>query len=111
MVCVEILMYNVLLTHSCLYINIACNLIYIHQKLSKDKLLDRFLTEPKLQSLSNKVFEFEFSLSLCLTLTHALIHTQPKSNNNIFVSFPIFFAIPNNIHACMFNTQCSLYLY
>ena len=51
--CVEILMYNVSLTHSCLYvyINNACNLMSVHQQLSKDKLLDRLLNEPKLQSL------------------------------------------------------------
>ena len=31
-----------------------------------DQLLDGFLTEPKLQSLSNKVFEFEFEKSVII---------------------------------------------
>ena len=39
------------LIHAYMYINNACNLVSTHQQLSKDWLLDRFLTEPKLQSL------------------------------------------------------------
>ena len=35
-------------------------------------MLDRFLTEPKLQSMQNKVLEFEFSLSLSLPLSLSL---------------------------------------
>ena len=39
------------LIHAYMYINNPCNLISTHQQLSKGYLLDRFLTEPKLQSL------------------------------------------------------------
>ena len=58
MFCVKILMYKISLIHSCLYvykwymyINAICNFMFTLQQLSKDWLLDRFLTEPKLQSL------------------------------------------------------------
>ena len=38
--------------------------------LARTSLLDKFLTEPKLQSLSNKVFEFKFSPSLFVVCLH-----------------------------------------
>ena len=48
----------------CIYL-IPVILYLLTSSLAGTKLLNRFLTEPKLQSLSNKVFEFEFSNSFC----------------------------------------------
>ena len=68
------------LIHALMYINDACTFIFTHQQLSKDKLLDRLLTEPKLQSLLNKVFEFEFSLSFSIRSFKTSLHrpSQPQ---------------------------------
>ena len=51
-----------------MYINDACKFIFTHQQ----GLVVRFLTEPKPQSLSNKVFEFEFSLSFSVMFVYVL---------------------------------------
>ena len=63
--------YNFMYINDALYIS-----FFIHQWFSKDYLLDTFLTEPKLQSLLNKVFEFSLSLSRSLARSRYRIHIQ-----------------------------------
>ena len=67
--------YNFMYINDALYIS-----FFIHQWFSKDYLLDTFLTEPKLQSLLNKVFEFDLSLSLSLARDIGFIYRQTERN-------------------------------
>ena len=58
--------------------------VSLSSSVAQQGLVVRFLTEPKLQSLYNKVFEleleFEFSLSLLKSITHAYTHTHARTH-------------------------------